>query len=111
MPRPVVPIFLAPEEAFGDLVDGNVVRHDQVRIGREQQAAGVHAPLVESGEFGEQHSRVHHDTVADDVRDARSEDSGRDQMQCELVAVRKNHSVSGVVTALVAHHPLQASAQ
>ena len=103
--------LLRSQEAFGDLVDGHVVRHDQVRISRKQQAGRVHAALFQACQFGQQHTRVDDDTVTDDVVDGGGEDSGRDEVQCELVTVRQNHGVSGVVTALVSHDPLKLLAQ
>ena len=80
--------LLRSQEAFGDLVDGHVVRHDQVRISRKQQAGRVHAALFQACQFGQQHTRVDDDTVTDDVVDGGGEDSGRDEVQCELVTVR-----------------------
>ena len=98
------------EVALGDPVDGDVVRHDQVRVVRDEQPARVDAALVEARELGEQHPRVDDDAVADDVRDPRREDPGRDQVQREGLPVRQHHGVARVVAALVAHDPLDALA-
>ncbi len=89
------------EVALGDLIDGNVVRHDQVRVMGDQQPAGVDPALVQPAQFGQQHTRIDDDPVADDVRDARREDPRRDQVQGELLPVRQHHGVPGVVAALI----------
>jgi hypothetical protein len=94
------------EEPLGHLVDGNVVRHDQVRICADQQATGVHAPGLETRQLVEQHARVHHHAVADHVAQPGREDAGRDQVQGEVLAVGKHHRVACVVATLVSHHPL-----
>ncbi len=99
--------LLIAEEAFGDLIDGHVVRHDQVRVGREQQSRSVDATLLQPGQLGQQDAGIDHDTIADDVRHARGEDAGGNQMQCELVAIGQDNRVTGVITALVPDHPLQ----
>lgn len=54
------------EEALADLVEGDVVRRDQVRVAAEEQLGSVDAALVEAAQLGEQDGRVDYDTVADD---------------------------------------------
>ena len=111
MPRPVVPILALPRKRSRDLVDGHVVRHDQVRVGADQQVAGVDAAALQPGQLVEQHAGIDHHPVADHVAHARGEDPGRDQVQREVLAVGQHHGVPGVVAALVAHHPLDLAAE
>ncbi len=94
--------------ALGDLVDGHVVRHDQVRIRADQQVAGVHVAGLEAAQLGEQDGRVDDHPVADDVLHARRQDARGDQVQRELLTVRQHDGVPGVVAALVANYPLDA---
>ena len=103
--------LLAAQIALGDFVDGHVIRHQQVRVRGDQQPGGVHPAVIEAAQFGQQHSRVDDDSVADDVGDTRRQDARRDEVQREVVPVGQHHGVPGVVSALVAHHPLHASTE
>ncbi len=94
------------EVALGHFVDGDVVRHDQVRVGGEQQPRGVHAALLQPGQLTQQRTRIHHHTVADDVGHSLGEDARRDELEGEVLAVGQHHGVPGVVAALVADDPL-----
>jgi hypothetical protein len=80
-----------------------VVRHDQVRVGGDEQPVAGHAPLGQPIDLGQQHLRVDHDTVADDRRAARGQHPGRHQVQGKLLAVGRDDRVAGVVAALVSH--------
>ena len=101
MPRPVVPILRAPEEAFGDLVEGAVVGGDHVRVGRHHQPRGVDAAGLEPVDLLEEHLEVDDDTVADDRRHRRRQDAGGQQVQRVLLAgavlALDDDGVAGVV--------------
>jgi hypothetical protein len=103
--------LLAAHVALGHLVDGHVIRHQQVRVGRDQQLRGVDAAVFEALQLVEQHARIDHHAVADDVGDAGRQDARRDQMQGEVLATGQHHGVSRVVAALVAHHPFGTAAE
>ena len=90
------------QEPLGDLIQGPVVRHDQVRVGGDHQPRGVHPALLQAGELADQHLGVDDDAVADHRRAAGRQDPRRDQVQRVLLAVRRDHRVAGVVAALVA---------
>ena len=62
--------LLAAHVALGDLVDGHVIRHQQVRVGGDQQPLGVDPAVLQPLELGKQHTGVDHHAVADDVGDA-----------------------------------------
>ena len=83
-------------------VEHHVVRHDQVRVGRDLEARGVDAPAPEAVELADQDPRVDHDAVPDRARLARIEDPRRDQVELELVALADDR-VAGVVAALEAN--------
>ena len=98
--------LLAAHVALGDLVDGDVVGHQQVRVGGDQQLRGVDAAIFEALQLVEQHTGIDHHAVADDVGDAGRQDARRDQVQREVLAGGQDDGVPGVVAALIAHHPL-----
>jgi hypothetical protein len=91
------------EEAFRHLVDGDVVRRDDVGVAADQELGRVDAALVQPAQLGEQDRRVDDDAVADDRRAAGRQDSGREQVEGVLL-VAHDYRVAGVVAALVAHH-------
>ena len=91
------------QEALGHPVQLLVVRHDQVGVPADHQAAGVDAPGRQGVELLEQDRRVDDDTVADDRRDVVVEDAARHQLECEGLAV-DDDAVAGVVAALVTDH-------
>ena len=103
--------LLAAHVALGDLVDGDVVGQQQVRVGGDQQLRRVHAAVFEALQFVEQDAGVHHHAVADHVGDSWREDSRRDQMQREILAGGQYDGVPGVVATLIAHYPLHAPAE
>lgn len=61
--------LLAAGVSLDHLVDGDVIRHEQVGVGGDQQARGVDAAVFQALELGEQHTRIDHHAVADDVGD------------------------------------------
>lgn len=77
-----------------------VVRHDQVRVARDFQRRAVDAATREHVHLGEQHLRIHDDTVADDRRDVVVENPTRNQLEGEALAA-DHERVAGVVTALI----------
>jgi hypothetical protein len=98
------------EEALADLVEGDVVRRDEVRVAADQQLGGVDAALVQAAQLGEQDGRVDDDAVADDRGASGGEDAGREKVQCVLL-VAYDDRVAGVVAALVAHHIVNGSTE
>ena len=98
------------EEALGHPVQLLVVRHDQVGVAADHQAAGVDALDGQAVELVEQHGRVDDDAVADDRRDVLVEDSARHQLERERLAV-DDDAVAGVVAALVAHDHVHLAGQ
>jgi hypothetical protein len=80
-----------------------VVRHDQVRVGGDDQLRGVDAALLEPGELTDEHLGVDHHAVADHRGAPGRQDAGGDQMQGVALAVRGDDGVPRVVAALVAH--------
>ena len=103
--------LLAAHVALGDLVDGHVVGHQQMRVGGDQQPGGVDAAVLEALQLVEQHAGIDHHAVADDIGDAGRQHARRDEMQREVLAVGQHHGVPGVVATLVAHYPLGAPAE
>lgn len=69
------------EEPFRHLVEGDVVRGDQVGIAADQELRRVHAALVQPAQLGEQDRRVDDDTVSDHRGAPRGEDSGREEVE------------------------------
>ncbi len=86
--------LLAAHVALGHLVDGHVIRHQQMRVGRDQQLRGVDAAVLEALQLVEQHARIDHHAVADDVGDAGRQDARRDEMEGEVLAAGQHHGVS-----------------
>ena len=93
----------AAQVALGHLVQRPVVRHDQVRVGRDQQPLAGDPPGLQAVDLLEQHLGVDHDAVADDRGHLRREHPGRQQVQ-RVAVVADDHRVPGVVPALVADH-------
>ena len=89
------------EEALGDLVEGAVVRRDDVGVGRHDEPRGVDAAGLEPVDLLEEHLEVDDDAVADDRRHRRREDAGRQQVQRVLLAgavlALDDDGVAGVV--------------
>ena len=103
--------LLTAQVPLGDLVDSDVVGHQQMGVGGDQQPRGVHPTVVQPAQLGEQHARIDHHTVADDVGDPGREDARRDEVQREVLPAGQHHRVAGIVAALVAHDPLHASTE
>ena len=103
--------LLVAQIALGDLVDGDVVRHEQVRVGGDQQPGGVHPAILQALQLGQEHTGIDDNSVADHVGDTRGEDARRDQVQREILPGGQHYGVTGVVAALVAHHPLNATTE
>src|SRR5215212_7511870 len=62
--------LLATRVPLDHFVHGDVVRHQQVGVGGDQQAFGVDAAVLEPFELVEQHARVDDYAVADHIGDA-----------------------------------------
>ena len=90
-----------PQVPLDDPVQRPVMRHDQVRVGRDEQPLAGQAPLGETVDLGDQHLRVDHHAVADHRGAARRQYSRRQQVQRVLLAIRGDHGVPRVVAALV----------
>ena len=103
--------LLTAQIPLGHLVDGDVVRHQQMGVGGDQQPRGVHTTIVKPAQLGQQHTGVHHHTVADHVGHPGGEDARGDQMQGEVLPAREDHRVAGIVAALVAHDPLHTTTE
>ena len=74
------------EARLARLVEQLVVRHDQVRVGGDPQAADVDPAAAQLADLLGQHARVHDHAVADRADLARVEDPGRDQVELEDLA-------------------------
>jgi hypothetical protein len=99
----VVPISSLPSLQLARRVELHVVGHDQVRVGRDAQAADVDAAVAELLDLAGQHRRVDDDAVADRAGLAGVEDPRGDQVELEGLAVADDR-VTGVVAALKADH-------
>ena len=99
-----------PEESLGHLVEGDVVRGDEMRIGADDELRGIDASLVEGSHLMEQDGRIDHHAVADNRDDLGSEDAGRQEMEGELL-VADDDGVAGVVAALVANDIVDAATE
>jgi hypothetical protein len=87
------------------VVEQLVVRHDQVRVGRDAQAAHVDPPARQLRDLLGQHLGIDDDAVADRAQLARIEDARRDQVELERFPVAHDR-VAGVVAALKADHEI-----
>jgi hypothetical protein len=99
------PELVLAQVPLGDAVELLVVRHDQMRVARHTQAAGVDALRCEHVELLDEHGRLDDDTVADDGRHVVVEDPAGNELQREHFAVDDDR-VAGVVPALVADDQL-----
>ena len=89
------------QEALGHAVELLVVRHDQVRVAGQADAAAVDSLGFEHVELFDQHGGVDDDAVADHRHDPRIQHAARNELELEDVAVHDDR-VAGVVAALVA---------
>ena len=89
---------------LGDAIEGLVIGQDQVRVGGHPQATAIDTTPGEHVDLGQQHRRIDHDAVADHGSDVVVQDPARYQLERELLAVRGDEGVAGVVAALIAHH-------
>ena len=97
----------AAQVPLGDLVQGPVVRRDQVRVGRDQQLGAVHAAGRQAVDLVQQDLRVDHHAVADHRDDVRRQHPGGEQVQ-GVALVADDDRVAGVVPALVSDHVVDA---
>jgi hypothetical protein len=104
------PDLTLAEEALLHLVEGAVRLRDDVGVGRDLQLRGVDAARFEGLDLLEEHLEVHDHAVADDGRDARREDPGRQQVQGVLL-IADDDGVTRVVAAVELHDPLGAFAE
>ena len=86
------------EEALGDLVDGLVVRRDDVGVGADDEPGDVDAASGQPVELTEEGVGRDDDTVADHGGAARGQDAAGQQVGRELLAV-DDDGVAGVVAA------------
>lgn len=98
------------EEPFRHLVDGGVIRRDQMRVTADQQLGRVHAAVVQPAQLGEQDRWVDDDSVTDHRSALRREDSGREEVE-RILLVAYDDRVAGIVAALVAHHVIHGSTE
>ena len=110
MPRPGGADALLAEEALAHLVQGAVVRGDDVRVGRDEQPRAVDAAGGQAVDLLEQHLGVDDDAVADDRHDARAEDARGQQVQ-RVLLVADDHRVAGVVAAVELDDVVDAGAE
>ncbi|MPN24605.1 hypothetical protein SDC9_172006 [bioreactor metagenome] len=96
------PDALLAGEALGDLVEGLVVRGDQMSVCADQRVIDDHPALGESVEFVVHDLRIDDYTVTDDSGGVAIQDARREQVHDELLA-SDHHGVTGVVTPRVAH--------
>ena len=81
-----------------------MIRKDQMRLVADHDpVADVDAGGHQLVDFAQQGLRIDDNAVADDARDARMQNAGRDQAQHELLSVHV-HGVSRVVAALIARN-------
>ena len=106
MPRRVVPIWSLPELRLARVVEGHVVRHDQVRVGADRRPDRSTPSRAVSSSSPVEHLRVDHDAVADRAQLARVQDPGRDQVELPVLAVAHD-GVPGVVAALEVDHEIR----
>ena len=100
MPRRVVPIESALDDASPTRRPARVVRHDQVRAAGQAQPGEDDAARLEGVELGDEHGGVDDGPCADHAQRARVQDARGNQVQ--LVGLRAGHDgVPGVVAALV----------
>ncbi len=91
------------EIAFCHFVECAMVRHDQVRVGGDEQPLTGDPTFGEAFHLREQDLGIDHHPVADDRRDMRGEHPGGQHVQ-GVGFVTDDHRVAGVVAALVPDH-------
>src|SRR4029079_6398941 len=87
------------------LIEELVVRHDQMRVGRDPEPAEVDPPAPELVDLSGEHDWVDDYAVPDGAQLAGVEDPGRDQVKRERLAFADD-GVSRVVAALEADHEI-----
>jgi hypothetical protein len=92
---------------LGRPVQHHVVRHDQVRVAPDAQAAEGDAPLLERVELEAEGPGVDHRAVADHAEGVRVEDPGGNEVQL-VDLIPGDDRVPGVVPPLVAHDDVAA---
>ena len=103
--------LLVARVSLDDFVHGDVIRHQQVRVGGDQQSFGIDATILQTLQLVEQYGRIDDHTVADHVGDAGRQDARRDQVKREVLAGRQHHGVARIVAALIPHDPLHAATE
>ena len=91
-----------PQAPLRDLVQLQVVGHDQVRVPGQQQPGRVDPPLLERVHLLDEHLRVDDDARADDGNAVRIEDPGGDQVQ-RVTLLAHHDGVPRVVPALISN--------
>src|SRR4029079_11435120 len=87
---------------FRQHVELAMIRKNDVRLlTDEQPAIDMDSSTRQLVDLGEERLRIDDDTIADETRDARMQDAGRNQVQDELLALHV-HRVAGVVATLIA---------
>ena len=94
--------LVVAEASLAGTVEVAVVRHDQVRVGADQEAVRGETVGLELVHLGEEDLWVDDDAVADDRRDMRIHDPGGDEVQLERAAT-VNDGMARVVAALIAN--------
>ena len=111
MPRPVVPILRAAEEALGHLVDGAVVRRDDVRVGADDAAARCRRRAPRARRSPRRAPpRSTTTPLPMTGRAAGREDAGGQQVQGVLLVV-DDDGVAGVVAAVELDDVVDAAAR
>ena len=96
---------------LGETLLGHVVGHDDVRpVADDQTAAEVDALGREGRDLLQEGRRMHDHAVADDARDPRAKDAGRDERELVRDAVRDDR-MPGVRPTLIPHHHVVAIAK
>ena len=103
--------LLAARVPLDHLVDGDVIRHQQMRVGRDQQPLGVDAAIFQTLQLVEQYAGIDHHAVADHVGDAWRQDPRWNEVQREILAGRQDDGMPGIVPALIPHDPLHAATE
>ncbi len=87
--------------ALMESVELLVVRHDQVRVAGDLEAAAIDAFGLEHVHFGDQHTGIDDHSIADHRRDVVVEDAAGDELQGERLTV-DDERVTRIVATLVA---------
>ena len=97
--------FVFAETLLIRTVEVLVVRHDDVRITADFEVLAGDSLGLEHGHLFDKHAGVHHHAVTDDRHRVLVHDTGRHQVQRQLLVAVVDR-VAGVVAALVTHHKI-----